>query len=141
MFTLSHKLILLHYATSMLLFFFATANSKLYSIFLYKCWYALIFLLVHIYLWKWGKKERMQYDEFLFSEKDDGEISLTLVAAEFSDTPLPLHVFAEYLKIDWNLSFMEGRVTVLKWVYNVFFILHLRYLLCVRVGSTVLARS
>lgn len=40
----------------------------------------------------------MQEDEFLFSEKGDGEISMALVAAEFSDTPLPVCVFAEYLQ-------------------------------------------
>lgn len=40
----------------------------------------------------------MQRGKFLFSEKCDGEISLTLVADEFSDTPLLRNVFAEYLQ-------------------------------------------
>lgn len=64
----------------------------------------------------------MQEDEFLFSEKGDGEISMALVAAEFSDTPLPVRVFAEYLQ-DWLESFIYGGKddSVLKWIYNFFF--------------------
>lgn len=63
----------------------------------------------------------MQRGKFLFSEKCDGEISLTLVADEFSDTPLLRNVFAEYLQ-DWLKAFTYGGKddSVLKWVYNVF---------------------
>lgn len=69
----------------------------------------------------WGVEERMQYDELVFSEKGDGEISMTLVAAEFADTPLPFHVFAECLQV-WLESFIYGGKddNILKWVYNVF---------------------
>lgn len=53
-------------------------NSDMLSLFFY--WY--------IYIYGSGKRKRMQYDEFLFGETGDGEISLTLVVAEFSDMPL-----------------------------------------------------